>query len=105
MIVFRKIPLFVPNAFTPLSDINNVFCYYTDIDSVNVLSFEIFDRWGTKLYSMLQSTKYGEPYQCWDGKYQGTLCPMGTYVYKISYITFFTGTRRFFKQGTFQLIR
>ena len=105
LIVFRKIPLFVPNAFTPLSDINNVFCYYTDIDSVNVLSFEIFDRWGTKLYSMLQSTKYGEPYQCWDGKYQGTLCPMGTYVYKISYITFFTGTRRFFKQGTFQLIR
>jgi len=98
LLVCITVPMFVPNAFTPLKDNNNTFSYCT-IKEATVETFEIYNRWGQKVFEMTADKKY------WDGKCKGVLCPMGSYVYKISYTTIYTGTRHFFKQGIINLVR
>ena len=72
------IDLFIPNTFTPNGDgINDTWniknlVFYTNC-SVNV-----YNRYGELVYS---SIGYGVP---WDGKYNGTNLPQGTYYYIIN---------------------
>ncbi|MCF8389024.1 MAG: gliding motility-associated C-terminal domain-containing protein, partial [Bacteroidales bacterium] len=70
--------LFMPNAFTPNGDgINDVLKPAFQ----NIQSFElsIFDKWGTQLFRSDQLNKG------WDGKFKGQHCPVGTYVYVLTY--------------------
>ncbi len=71
--------LYVPNAFNPdgSSLLNKIFLAYGE----RIQSFQmvIFDRWGENLF---ESTDIS---QGWDGTYLGTLCPQGTYIYRIDY--------------------
>jgi gliding motility-associated-like protein len=60
-------------------------------------SFEIFDRWGVKVYS---STNIDNG---WDGTYKGKAQPLGVYIYIIQAVT--DAGRTFTKQGTVTLIR
>lgn len=63
---------YVPNAFTPNGDgFNDVF-YLIGSKVLKVTRFEIFDRWGEKLWDL------PEP---WTGIYKGTLVNPGVYVY------------------------
>lgn len=72
--------LLLPKAFTPNNDglnetfgISNVFI----IDQME--SFEIFDRWGAKVW---ETTQLEEK---WDGTFKGQLLSNGMYLYKIKY--------------------
>ncbi len=70
--------IFTPNAFSPNGDyINDKFL----AKGVNIGSFNImvFDRWGTKVFES-KSMDNG-----WDGKYNGSPCPVGLYVWIINY--------------------
>lgn len=70
--------LYVPNAFSPDGNsLNDIFAP----SGIQVYDYTmmIFDRWGEKIF---QSSA---PNEGWDGKYGGTLCKEGVYVYKIEF--------------------
>jgi len=73
--VFQKIT--IPNTFSPNNDgINDVW----DIKSLNTYPesvTQVFDRYGRQVF---QSTGYGTP---WNGTYNGSVLPVGTYYYII----------------------
>jgi gliding motility-associated-like protein len=70
--------IFLPNIFSPNGDgINDTFGPVSASDA-EILSFEIFDRWGNTVYSCSRSL------QChWDGTSGGNVAPAGVYVYSI----------------------
>lgn len=70
--------LYVPNAFTPDGNsLNDIFAP----QGLQLYDYKmlIFDRWGEKIF---ESSALNEG---WDGKYRGTLCKEGVYVYKIEF--------------------
>lgn len=69
--------LFVPNAFTPLSDKNNLF--KPAQAAVSDYRMNIYNRQGVLVFDSEDIT-YG-----WDGRSKGEVCPSGTYVYVISF--------------------
>jgi gliding motility-associated-like protein len=88
----------LPNAFSPGSgtSINDgLKIIKRGLSTLNY--FRVFNRWGELVF---QTTNIEEG---WDGKYKGTVQPMGTYVYVIDAVTS-TG-KRFYKQGNVTLIR
>jgi len=93
--------LFVPSAFTPNGDgINDVFQLQgTGID-VNNFQFDIFNRWGERVFS---ST---DPSQAWTGGASGGdyYIPNGVYNYYIATNSLKTGERYEYK-GTISVIR
>ncbi len=72
-----SIPYLIPNAFFPngQEDLNAIFKPYTAKD-VHILSTEIYDRWGEKVFS-------GAEDEFWDGTYQGKMQSPGVYLYRI----------------------
>lgn len=69
--------LFVPNAFTPLSDKNNLF--KPAQAEVSDYRMNIYNRQGVLVFDSEDIT-HG-----WDGRNKGEVCPSGTYVYVISF--------------------
>lgn len=69
--------LFVPNAFTPFSDKNNLFKpAQADVSDYRM---NIYNRQGVLVFDSEDIT-HG-----WDGRSKGEVCPSGTYVYVISF--------------------
>ena len=76
VIISPQYALYIPTAFTPNNDgLNDVFMPKGDA----VISFQmnIFDRWGTLLYSTSDMSKG------WNGKVLGKPSPEDTYIYNI----------------------
>ena len=72
--------LVLPTAFTPNGDMLNEVFFISNgyiIDELNL--FEIFDRWGGRVFSTKDAN------DSWDGRYQDELVMPGVYVYKIEY--------------------
>jgi gliding motility-associated-like protein len=68
---------YMPNSFTPNNDgVNDLFApvYY----NVSIQDFKIFNSWGNLIYESKTNC-------LWDGKFKNNDCPLGVYVYKISY--------------------
>ena len=89
--------IWVPNAFTPGEETNNLFRIYChDIIAAEV---SIFNRWGLHVCTFDGLTG------SWDGTYQGTPCPQGAYVYLVTYTT--KGRPQYIQQkkGTVLLIK
>ena len=98
LVVSPEIPLFLPNSFTPTLDNNNTFFpIYSDTKKVTIELFEIYNRWGERIYS---STSIP-----WDGKYQNDLVPTGVYVWQLVYKTKYSGDTTYKKSGYIHLIR
>ncbi|MFA6199493.1 MAG: fibronectin type III domain-containing protein [Bacteroidales bacterium] len=98
LVVLPEINIYFPNAFTPLKPSNNTFFpIYDNNGNVFLESFEIYNRWGTKIYS--SKTKG------WDGKYNGKECYSGIYIWKLIYKTKFSENELFEKIGEVNLIR
>lgn len=75
--VLDEFLIYVPNSFTPNSDgLNEVFLPKM-INPGTAYTFEIFDRWGSRLYSS------NDPATGWNGSYKGQPCKMDTYIWKI----------------------
>jgi gliding motility-associated-like protein len=70
--------VFVPEGFSPNGDNNNDFeCVYGPC--VTAVVFEIYDRWGEKVFS---TTTLGE---CWDGTYKNEIMNSGVFAYVLEY--------------------
>ncbi|MBC7863475.1 MAG: CotH kinase family protein [Bacteroidia bacterium] len=67
----------VPTAFTPNADGLNDLLYPYGTLYVSKLEFEVFNRWGQKVFAT------NDKMQGWDGKFQGTEAPMGVYAYRL----------------------
>jgi gliding motility-associated-like protein len=95
--VFKTAPnIFVPNAFTPGSSINNIFRPIA-VGISSIQYFRIYNRWGQMVYSK-PSLDAG-----WDGMISGKPQQTGSYVWMVQGTTY-TG-ETISKQGTMVLIR
>ena len=72
--------LYFPNAFTPNNDgKNDLFAPVGRTDNVAIYQLVIYNRWGQQVFES------SNPDVGWDGKYNGNLSTIGTYIYKVSY--------------------
>ncbi|MCZ2140497.1 MAG: gliding motility-associated C-terminal domain-containing protein [Bacteroidia bacterium] len=98
--IFRDCYLNVPNAFSPDGDGLNDYFLPRDLLSAGLTLFkmDIYNRWGELLFSTTSLDGKG-----WDGKYNGTPQPIGTYIYTIN-AEFKNGVKKTYK-GNVTLIR
>lgn len=96
VVVFPKSGLFIPNAFTPNNDGKND-CFRIP-NAEGVVSFElaIFDRYGERVFFSR------DPSACWNGRFQGSELPVGSYAY---YLNLTTSCEVIRKKGMVNLIR
>lgn len=93
--ITRQAKLLFPTAFTPNRDnLNEKFTVKGQY--VENMSLQIFDRWGTLLFST-------QTYEPWDGTYNGQIMPESTYIWK-ALITDKTGNT-FNKVGSVALLK
>lgn len=73
-------PIYVPNAFSPNGDAKNPSFHPVVVDeSVQILRFEITNRWGELIYSSENA-----PF-VWDGTYKNHQVQMGVYQWQLWY--------------------
>ncbi len=63
---------FLPNSFTPNSDLKNDYYYIAALENFDM---KIFDRWGQEIIDLTPSNR------SWDGTYLSNVVPEGVYVY------------------------
>jgi gliding motility-associated-like protein len=94
--------IFVPSGFSPNEDgENDRLLVHGDKDAI-VLNFEVFDRWGEKVFS---DTNFNpnDPNRGWDGYFRNVKMPSGTYAYSLR-VKFKNGAINNFK-GIVNLIK
>ena len=88
--------VYIPSAFTPGGK-NNLFKpSFIYVDAKNYF-FIVFNRWGQKVFET------HNPEEGWDGMFDGTLTPEGTYVYNVR--IFGTNGQEIEKNGSVTLLR
>jgi len=90
--------VFVPNAFSPNADGNNDVLYVETLnDCIKTMTFEIYDRWGTIIFSSI------DPSFGWDGKFKNQNCDVGIFAYRLQSIL--TDGTSIDKKGNISLIK
>ncbi len=69
----------MPSAFSPNGDGNNDIFGPVDLVGAEILSFDIYNRWGQKIYD-------AKTQGFWDGKVGGVLQPREVYLYVFEYM-------------------
>ena len=88
---------YIPNAFTPSEEINNIFRPSNTFVSGEHYSLRIYARTGELIFLT------HDPNTGWDGTSRGKPCPIDTYVYKLEYVR--PDGSLFERTGTVTLIR
>jgi len=88
--------LYLPNTFTPNTDLINDIYVYKGQDLM-IIEVDIFNRWGEVVY-----TESGQ-FTGWDGTYRGNECPDGVYSVKVVYMDCFGIETEF--HGSISLLR
>lgn len=96
--VLQSCYIAVPSAFTPNGDGLNDYLYPLNAFKADHMTFRVFNRYGQVLFQTADWTKK------WDGRYNGTPQPSGTYVWMLEYTDRDTGKKVSLK-GTVVLIR
>ena len=97
VIEIPEVNVWLPNAITPYDVVNTEFGYYTELQYLESIKFEVYNRWGNRIF---ESTKIG---QYWDGTYKGKECQRGLYAWKLKYKTIFED-KLYEKSGNVHLI-
>ncbi|MBL7808333.1 MAG: gliding motility-associated C-terminal domain-containing protein [Saprospiraceae bacterium] len=73
--------IFIPNAFTPTEtpNLNDVFGISNPFAVDEFISFEVFDRWGGRVFSA------ETPFDSWDGNSNGKPANPGVFLYRLHY--------------------
>ena len=87
----------IPSVFTPGRDINRTFGLQNNIKALD-FTMTIYNRNGLKVFETNDQNDF------WDGTYKGKTCPVGTYVWIITYRQF-EGTDIIKKKGTVLLLK
>lgn len=74
--------LFVPNAFIPGSETNELRTFIAKGSGIKTWRFSIFDKWGSVLWETTRLDE-GRPAEGWDGTFKGSPVPQGVYYWKI----------------------
>ena len=93
-----------PTAFKPSSSnsVNQTFTVIGNIIAISKYQFNIFNRWGQLIFES------DDPTVGWDGTYEGSAAPNGTYVYSSVFTSFESGIQSSIDiktTGTVTLIR
>lgn len=89
--------ILLPSAFTPNGDqLNDTYNISNIFIIENLISFEVFDRWGTRIFTT------NVPAQGWDGSFNGAEVNPGQYIYKVNYTC---QGEEYNKLGSFTLLR
>jgi gliding motility-associated-like protein len=88
--------VFMPNAFMP-EGINNVFKPVTRFVDTDSYLFQIYDRWGKRVF---EST---DPELGWNGNSGSNQLPQGAYVYYVHFVS--SNGQTYTKRGSVTLIR
>jgi len=89
--------LLIPNAFTPNNDgLNDLIGISNNFIIEELRDFEIFDRWGEKVFSTTVKT------EMWDGSFLGEKVISNVYLYKVNYSC---KGDDFVKTGSFSILR
>lgn len=73
--------LYLPRAFTPNGDgLNDTYGISNPFSVQELLSFEIFDRWGSRLFIT------EDPFEQWNGTFKGQRINAGVFLYKLRYV-------------------
>ncbi len=88
--------IFIPNAFSPNNDgVNDDFGIFSGVGIERIKSFRVFSRAGDLLHERLNAMS-NDPFNHWDGKFQGQPLNPGVFVY-VAEIEFVDGTTEVFK--------
>ncbi len=104
-IVFRNCyQQFVPNVFSPNGDnANDVLQIYPSAEVAKINRFEIFDRWGNRVFSAHDFSPDAAASYAWNGSFGGRIMPPDVFVY---YLEIETKTKEVLTQkGDITLIR
>lgn len=73
--------IFIPNAFTPTETrgLNDVFGISNPFAVDEFISFEVFDRWGGRVFSAMNA------FETWDGNSNGKEANPGVFLYRLRY--------------------
>ena len=93
----------VPTGFTPNGDFANDILLIHGKEGTTVELFDIFDRWGERVFSTGGGFPINEPLLGWDGQFKGKPAPADVYIWYLE-VTFKDGQRGFF-QGETTLLR
>ncbi len=81
--VRKKDEIYVPNVFSPDGNgINDFLEIYTDVDVKAILSFQVFDRWGSLVFDA-KNIQASERQNIWNGFYKGKPLRPGVFVYQV----------------------
>jgi len=84
VLVKKERLVYIPNAFSPNgSGANDLFKVYTGKGVEEVQQFEVFDRWGTKIFETSDYRPNGDIGETpgWDGKFRGKKLNTAVFVY------------------------
>ena len=95
---------FVPNAFSPNGDgANDVLQIYPSFDVAKINKFDIFDRWGNRVFSARDFNPDAAASYAWNGSFGGRIMSPDVFVY---YLEIETKTKEVLTQkGDITLIR
>ncbi|MBP1631496.1 MAG: hypothetical protein H6Q15_2389 [Bacteroidetes bacterium] len=100
--------IWLPNSITPDGDGQNDKFFFFSINKLEEVKFEVYNRWGEKLYSF-----YRNEFSCyegmekelgWDGTYKSSNVHIGSYAWKLTYRRPMKSTI-YEKSGTVNVIR
>ncbi len=75
--------IYVPNAFSPNGDgVNDIFKPYFSDSEIKIEHFEIYDRWGTRVFSQ-KHFQAGDQNTGWDGTFRGKEMGPGAYIFSL----------------------
>lgn len=73
--------VYLPKAFTPNNDgLNETYGISNPFAISQLISFEIFDRWGGRVFFT------ADPFLHWDGYYKGEVINPGVLLYRVKYV-------------------
>ena len=75
--------IYIPNILNVNSNAgNDKFSIFGNEEVERILRFQVFDRWGNKVYSNM-NMELNNASAGWDGTYNGSYVEQGVYVYHI----------------------
>jgi gliding motility-associated-like protein len=83
VIMRRESIVLVPTGFSPNGDGNNDILFAHGSDHLRILSLSIFDRWGELLFQKGGDFALNDSELHWDGTFNGTDMPAGSYLWGI----------------------
>ncbi|MBK8506381.1 MAG: gliding motility-associated C-terminal domain-containing protein [Saprospiraceae bacterium] len=102
VVVDRNVYIWIPNAFSPNGDGLNDYFYMAGRYEYNIEAFEIFNRWGERLFQT-REIQVNDESAGWDGKTGSRILTPDVYVYRIV-LSFIDGSKQYFA-GDVTLIR